>query len=140
MVDYSFLSFEGQGTILRCKCCACGMSPVFFFFYMALIGEELQKVVRLWNLHQIRPSTRNNNSPHGLTCLLYQHPEKTGAVDCKQGADNDELDVARGMCCDDLPIDSSPQFVALAELIMREGLRMPENANEARNLYLVLVT
>ena len=39
-------------------------------------------------------------------------------------------------CCDDLPIDSSPKFIALAELIMtEEGLRMSENANEAQNLF-----
>ena len=41
--------------------------------------------------------------------------------------------------CDDLPMDSSPEFIELAELIMTEGLRMPENAKEARNLYLTLV-
>ena len=43
-------------------------------------------------------------------------------------------------CCDDLPMDSSTEFIELAELIMtEEGLRMPENANEARNLFLTLV-
>ena len=42
--------------------------------------------------------------------------------------------------CDDLPMDSSPEFIELAELIMTEEvLRMQENANEARNLYLTLV-
>ena len=60
----------------------------------------------------------------------------TGAVDCKHNVDIDKLDVARDMCCDDLPMDSSPEFIALAELIMtEEGLRMPENAYEARNLF-----
>ena len=42
--------------------------------------------------------------------------------------------------CDDLPMDSSPECIELAELIMTEEvLRMQENANEARNLYLTLV-
>ena len=109
------------------------------FCYMALIHDELQRVARLWNLHRILPSTRNNSSPHGRPCLLYHHPEMTGAVDCKHNVDIDELDVARDMCCDDLPMDSSPEFIALAELIMIEGLRMPENANEAQNLFLTLV-
>jgi len=38
-------------------------------------------------------------------------------------------------------MDSSPEFIELAKLIMTEkGLRMPENeANEAQNLYLTLV-
>ena len=54
--------------------------------------------------------------------------------------DIDNLDVARDMCCDDLPMDSLPDFNALAEVIMtEEGLRLPENANEAQNLYLTLV-
>ena len=38
------------------------------------------------------------------------------------------------MCCDDLPMDLSPEFTALAE-----GLKVPENANEARNLYMTLI-
>ena len=71
---------------------------------------------------------------------LYHHPEMTGAVDCKHDVDIDDLDVARDMCCADLPMDSSPEFIELAELIMtEEGLRMPQNANEAQNLYLTLV-
>ena len=42
--------------------------------------------------------------------------------------------------CDDLPMDSSPEFIELAELIMTEEvLRMQENDNEARNIYLTLV-
>ena len=64
----------------------------------------------------------------------------TGATDCKHDVDIDDLDVARDMGCDDLPLDSSPEFNALAEVIMtEEDLRMPENANEAKNLYLILV-
>ena len=44
------------------------------------------------------------------------------------------------MGCDDLPVDSSLEFNALAEVIMtEEGLRMPESVNEAQNLYLILV-
>ena len=92
---------------------------------MAIIREELQRVTRLWNLHRIRPSTRNNSSPHGRPCLLYYHPEMTGAVDCKHGrpcllyyhpemtgavdckhdADIDDSDVARDMGCSDLPMN-----------------------------------
>ncbi|XP_068737084.1 uncharacterized protein [Montipora capricornis] len=110
------------------------------FCYMAIIVEELQRVARLWNLHRIRPSTRNNNSPHGRPFLLYQQPEITGTVDYKHDVLIDDLDVARQMCCDDLPVDLSPEFTALAEVIMtEEGLRMPENADEARNLYSTLI-
>ena len=64
----------------------------------------------------------------------------TGAIDRKHDVDIDNLDVARDTCCDDLPMDSSPDFNALAEVIMtEEGLSMPENANEVQNLYLTLV-
>ena len=107
---------------------------------MTIIRKELQRVARLWNLHRIRPSTRNNSSSHGRPCLLYHHPEMTGAIDCKHDVDVDNLDVARDMGCDDLPVDSSLEFNALAEVIMtEEGLRMPESVNEAQNLYLILV-
>lgn len=64
----------------------------------------------------------------------------TGTIDCKHDVDIDDLDFARDVGCDDLPQDSSPEFNALAEVIMtEEGLRMSENANEAQNLYLTLV-
>ena len=93
------------------------------FWYIALINEELQRVARLWNLHRIRPSTKNNSSPHGRLCLLYYHPEIKGAVDCKHDVDIDKLNVARDMCCGDLPTGSSPEFIELAELIViEEGL------------------
>ena len=39
-----------------------------------------------------------------------------------------------------LYIHHAPEFNALAEAIMtEEGLRMPESAHEAQNLYLILV-
>lgn len=109
------------------------------FCYMAIIEEELQRVARLWNLHRIRPS-RNNTSPSGRPYLLYHHPEREGTVDCLYTVYSDEQDIAREMCCDDLPLGLSPEFSELAEHIMsQEGLQMPENATEARGLYLTLV-
>ena len=55
-------------------------------------------------------------------------------MDYKHDVVVDDLDVASHMCCDDLPKDLSPEFTALAE-----GLKVPENANEARNLYMTLI-
>ena len=119
-------------------CCACGMPTVLL--HLAIMHEELQWVARLWNLHRIWPSTRNNSSPHGWPCLLYQHPEIAGTVDYKHDVVIGHLDVASHMCCDDLPMDLSPEFTALAEVIMtEEGLRVPGNANEAQNLYMTLI-
>ena len=70
---------------------------------------------------------------------MYHHPEMTGAVDCKHDIVIGELDNARERCCDDLPVGFSYEFIALAELIMEEGLRMPTIANEAQDLYMTLV-
>lgn len=48
------------------------------------------------------------------------------------------VDIWDVMTC--LCIHHAPEFNALAEAIMTEGgLRMPENANEAQNLNLILV-
>ena len=61
-------------------------------------------------------------------------------VDYKHDIVVDDLDVASHMCCDDLPKDLSPEFTALAEAIKtEEGLKVPENANEVRNLYMTLI-
>lgn len=65
----------------------------------------------------------------------------TGIVECKHDVDMDELDIAREMCCADFSMCSSPEFNELAELIMTEqGMGMPENGNEASNLYLTLIS
>lgn len=110
------------------------------FCYMAVLREELRRVARLWNLHRIRPSTRNRTSPPGRPYLLYHQPEFTGAIDYSHDVDMDDLDVARDICCSDLPVQSSPEFTALADCIMtEEGLRMPENGNDAQTLYLTLI-
>ncbi|XP_032219840.1 uncharacterized protein LOC116603023 [Nematostella vectensis] len=110
------------------------------FCYMGVLQRELQSVARRWNIHRIRPSTRSNISPPGRPCFLYHYPEMTGGQECRFNVDADDLDVARELCCHDLPQNSSPDFTELAELIMREeGLRMPENGNDARALYLTLI-
>ena len=109
------------------------------FCYMNIIRDELQRVSSLWNLHRIRPSARNNSSPNGRPYLLYHQPEMTGAVDYKREVDPEDLAIARDMCCSNIPEYSSKEFNDLAELIMDEkGLQMPENGNEARDLYLIL--
>ena len=106
---------------------------------MAVIEKKLHTVARLWNLHRIRPSC-NNSSPSGRPYLLYHHPERKGTVDCLYTVDSAEQDIAREMCCGDIPLGFSPEFNELAELIIsEEGLQMPENALEAKNLYLTLV-
>ena len=38
------------------------------------------------------------------------------------------------MCCDDLRMDLLPEYCTLL-ITTEEGLRMPENANEAGNIY-----
>ena len=99
------------------------------FCYMEVLREELQNVARLWNLHRIRPSTRNRTSPPGRPYLLYHQPELTGGMDCKHDIDIDDLDVARDIGCSDLPLSSLPEFTALAELIIiEEGLECQEMA------------
>ena len=110
------------------------------FCYMPIIKKELQNVARLWNLHRIRPSS-NINSPHGRPHLLYHFPETTGVVDCKHDVDMDSLDVAKQMCCNDLPLCYSPEFDKLAELIMtEEDLSIPQDATDACSLYMTLIS
>ena len=80
-------------------------------------------------------STFNKKQQFTSWSAVFVLPE---SVDYKHDVVVDDLDVASHVCCDDLPL--SPEFTALAEAIMtEEGLKVPENANDARNLYMTLI-
>ena len=111
------------------------------FCYMHILQDELQRAARLWNLHRIRPSS-NPESPPGRPDMLYFLPEITSTEDYITTLDMDDVEIADEMCCPrDLPSPCSPAFKDLADLIMVDkGLQMPRNPEEAKSLYLELLS
>lgn len=88
------------------------------FCFMGLIQEELYKVAKNWNLHEIRPC--NRETP-GRPDVLFFLPEDAGNVDYKKDADENDLDMAESLCGDRChPLGCSPSLVSLAELIMED--------------------
>jgi hypothetical protein len=110
------------------------------FCFMEIIQIELHKVARNWNTHRIRPSNNAESSP-GRPDVLYFNPETLGSQDYLIPVDIDEREIAEEMCCTQpSPRGCSDKFNALAEMIMEdEGLQMPTNANEGKNLYITLL-
>jgi len=110
------------------------------FCFMDLIQSELHRVVLEWNVHRIRPST-NLESPSGKPDILYFLPELTGAQHYGIPIDMDEIEIAEFMCAERQQAKGCcPAFKGLAEMIMEdEGLDVPTNVDEARQLYLVLL-
>ena len=107
------------------------------FCYYPVLKEELHKTARLWNLHKIRPSS-NEESPAGRPDVLYHLPEVSGARNYSIEVDDDDLQIAEGMCCSVSPdAGCDPRFKELAGIVMAEENRhMPTFHQEARELYL----
>ena len=111
------------------------------FCYMRLIRDELQRAAIQWNLHRIRPST-NPNSPPGRPNTLYFMPSLVGGQirDCKYPIVDDDIDVAKEVCCCDPPPDYLDSFSQLASIIMNEhGLHQPDTPEAAKELYIKLL-
>ena len=97
-------------------------------------------VPRYWNIHRIRPSN-NAESPPGRPDVLYFNPQTLGSQDYLTPVHIDEREIAKELCCTQPSLRGCfDEFNALAEMIMEdEGLQMPTNASEAKNLYIVLL-
>jgi hypothetical protein len=59
---------------------------------MPRIRREFHEFVRLWNAHYIRKQKTREHVVPGKPKVLYEHPEETGAVDCKVPLDQDRWD------------------------------------------------
>lgn len=110
------------------------------FCFMPLIQEELDRVAVHWNLHKIRPSS-NEESPSGRPDVLYFLPELSGSRSRSQEINMDDIEDIQDMLNNHAHVSRSVDFAELANLIMEdEGLSMPETADEALELYALLVS
>lgn len=110
------------------------------FCFMPLIQKELHQVAKLWNLHHIRPST-NNDSPPGKPDVLYFLPEKHHSIDYKKAFSPIDLNVAETVFGKrSSPYGCLAPFAELARMLMVEhNLREPNTADEAKDLYNLLL-
>ena len=111
------------------------------FCYMSILQAELHRAARLWNVHRIRPSS-NPESPPGRPDMLYFLPEITETQDFLVGVDLEDVELAKEVFCSRDPrLPCSRQFKDLANIIMHEeGLTMPTCPDEARDLYVQLLS
>jgi len=107
---------------------------------MPLLHDELHQAARLWNLHQIQPST-NMESPCGRCDVLFFLLEVSVTRNYMVDVDLDELELAEERCCyGPLQSGCSDEFKRLAEIIMREKtLQFPCTPEEATTLYVSLL-
>ena len=96
-------------------------------------------MVRNWNQHRIRPSN-NAESPLGLPDVLYFNP-LSGEVENYSVPISQDRDIVTTMFTKKLEEHGcAPEFKDRMDIIMEEeGLQMPSNASEAKNLYTTLM-
>lgn len=98
---------------------------------------ELDRFVQMWNAHRIRPQ-RNTTAPHGRPSIMYMAPHLYGSDDYLYQCDG--LDVQN--CQEECHVMTYPCDETVFELcclLMQElHLHPPDDAEEARNLYLRL--
>lgn len=122
--------FDGSDP-LQCNCLQ--------FCFMPLIRKELYQVARLWNLHYIRKST--SNDIHGRPDVLYFLSHNRQTIDYKKSYNSMDLDVAETVCGKrQQSYGCLEPFGQLARMLMLEhNLPDPNNADEAKNLYNLLL-
>jgi hypothetical protein len=111
------------------------------FCYMTLLRKELHRVAKNWNLHKIRPSTVNEQSPHGRPDMIYFVPEAFNAISYLQVVSQEDLEVAKEICCDVPQNDFAETFSELAQLIITEHNLPVEvcDVSQAERLYIDLL-
>jgi hypothetical protein len=108
---------------------------------MTLLRKELHRVAKNWNLHKIRPSTVNERSPHGRPDMIYFVPEAFNAISYLQVVSQEDLEVAKEICCDVPQNDFAETFSELAQLIITEHNLPVEvgDVSQAERLYIDLL-
>ena len=101
----------------------------------------MHKVAQYWNTHRIRPSL-NAETPADRPDVVYFVPQLNNTRDYLIEVAVDETDIAEELCTEQVSVRGcSTHFNDLAIMIMEdEGLQMPHTANEAKDLYITLLS
>ena len=111
------------------------------FCFMNLLDQELKRVAQNWNLHKIRPSSSNLETPSGRPDTLFFLPALSETSDYILPFTDEDMNVAEELCCTErIPNENRVAFAELAHMIMEDlALQMPRNADEALALYVDLL-
>ena len=106
-----------------------------------LTGNDLRKVAQYWNTHRIRPSL-NAEIPADRPDSIYFVPQLNNTCDYLTEVAVDEIDIAEELCTEQVSAKGcSTHFNDLAIMTMEdEGLQMPHTADEAKDLYITLLS
>jgi hypothetical protein len=108
------------------------------FCFLAIIQDELDAVVEVWDSHLIRPS-RNDRVAHGKPNVMYYVPQLYGSTDYVCTVSQEEIAVCRERCTMRSCVPCDEDVYEFCLIIMGEyNLKIPKDATEAVDLYLQL--
>ncbi|KAL3831998.1 hypothetical protein ACJMK2_005664 [Sinanodonta woodiana] len=108
------------------------------FCFMGMIQDEMDEVVKVWNMHLIRP-TRNCVMPSGRPTVMYQTPTLYGTQNYQSFVPMEDIDTCRAECLfrETYPCDKEI-FDLCAFIMEEERLAFPTDPYEGLDLYLFL--
>ena len=109
------------------------------FCFSRILQNEFDNIKEMRNNHHIR-NNRNAESPGRRPDVLYFN-HAAGATDYKFPLAGEKLDQALRFCGYPSLVICTEEFLSLAPLIMtEENLRTPKNIQEAKSLFVRLIT
>lgn len=108
------------------------------YCFIGILQTELDETLELWNNHRIR-KVRNSECPSGRPNILYSLPDNNGGEDCKVPLPLNDVISAQQHVTPGPFLGCSEEMCTLITSVRRENnLEMPENAEEAKRLFVQL--
>jgi len=107
------------------------------YCFMDLIQQDLNKVVKEWNLHPIRK--QKNDGVFGKPEILYTQSDRFGGEECGLPIDMESINTCKEIYCEDIIKESNKDFEDLLQVIMPETAK-PSTPQEAEQLFTQIIT
>ena len=109
------------------------------FCYMAILQNEFNETISLWNSNHIRP-VRNAECPGGLPNVLYFLSGGDETSDCSFPVTINDYILGQLRCTLQAIFACTDKLINLATIVLRqEGLNIPQTVDEVKHFYLLLI-
>ena len=128
--DMSATGILEIGNMLHMEC--------LWFCFQPVISTELERVREHWNTHRIR-SSRMHGHVSGVPNILYYLPDRSGAIECKYGVDDESIAEMERMIVLEDDHDDNIYQEYFHYVLEEENLVLPSTQADAFELFQTLI-